>query len=48
MAPPAADGMHDDAPSLLVQVWPELGHVETITPLAWDQLIADLSRMHCP
>ena len=47
MTPPAASAMHDDAPSLLMQVWPEIGHIETITPLRWDALIADLSRMHC-
>ncbi len=48
MAPPTAADMHDDAPSLLLEVWPEIGHVETITPPKWDRLIADLSRMHCP
>ncbi len=47
MTLPAAAAMHDDAPSLLLQVWPEVGRVETITPLGWDALIADLSRMHC-
>jgi hypothetical protein len=48
LAPSAASTVHDDAPSLLLQVWPEIGRVETITPLEWEQLIADLSRMHCP
>lgn len=30
MAPPTAATMHDDAPSLLVEVWPQVGRVETI------------------
>ncbi len=48
MAPPATSTIPDDAPSLLLQVWPEVGGVEMITPAEWDQLIADLSWMHCP
>ena len=48
MAPPAAADMNDDAPSLRLQIWPEVGRVETITPPEWDRLIADLSRVHCP
>ena len=40
--------MHDDAPSLLLEVWPDVGTVETITPVAWDHMVIDLSRRHCP
>lgn len=48
LGPPMAAALPDDAPSLLLEVWPEGGRVETITPVAWDQVIIDLSRGHCP
>jgi hypothetical protein len=47
MAPPAAAAVNDEASSLLLRVWPDIGPSEMITPLRWEQLITDLSRTHC-
>jgi len=47
LGPPMAATVQDDTPSLLLEVWPELGAVETSTPVTWDQRIIELSRRHC-
>jgi hypothetical protein len=36
---PEGDGMRDDTPSLLLQVWPTPGEVRRVTPGEWDGLL---------
>jgi hypothetical protein len=47
IGPPNDPTMRDDAPSLLLEVWPEVGIVATITPIGWDVLMEELSAVHC-
>jgi len=44
---PQGDPLRDYTPSLLRQVWPELGETRVVTPAQWDDLLAQLSRTHC-
>ncbi|MDQ2830134.1 MAG: helix-turn-helix domain-containing protein [Chloroflexota bacterium] len=44
---PEGDGALDDTPSLLLQVWPTLGVVRSVTPGAWDGLLEEWSQAHC-
>ncbi len=45
---PEGDGMLDDTPSPLLQVWPTPGTVWRVTPREWDGLLEQWSRTHCP
>ncbi len=50
---PEGDGMRDDTPSLLlqvwpVQVWPAPDEPRRVTPRTWDSLVAQWSQAHCP
>ncbi len=44
---PEGDGMLDDTPSLLLQVWPEPGKPWRVTPGTWDGLLGEWSGAHC-
>jgi len=44
---PEGDGMRDDTPSLLLQVWPTPGEVRRVTPGEWDGLLEQWSHAHC-
>jgi hypothetical protein len=46
IGPPDGPAMADDASSLLLEVWPAVGSVATITPREWDDLMAALSAAH--
>ncbi len=45
---PEGDGMRDDTPSLLLQVWPEPDEPRRVTPGTWDSLLERWSQAHCP
>jgi len=44
---PEGDGVLDDTPSLLLQVWPTLGEARRVTPGLWDGLLEQWSQAHC-
>jgi len=44
---PEGDGMLDDTPSLLLQVWSTPGAMRRVTPGEWDGLLEQWSREHC-
>ncbi len=44
---PRGDAHSDGTPSLLRQVWPELGETQAVTPAQWDELLAQWSQAHC-
>jgi len=44
---PEGDGLRDDAPSLLLQVWPTPSTVRRVTPQEWDGLLEQWSHAHC-
>ena len=46
LGPAAGEVTDDDAPSLLLQVWPTEGEVETTTPRTWDAWLAAHSARH--
>jgi len=39
LGPAQGDPLTDDTPSLLRQVWPELGETQGVTPAQWDELL---------
>ncbi len=39
LGPTQGDPLTDDTPSLLRQVWPELGETQVVTPAQWDELL---------
>jgi len=45
---PEGDGMLDDTPSPLLQVWPTPGAVRRVTPDEGNGLLEQWSRTHCP
>lgn len=44
---PQGDAHNDGTPSLLRQVWPELGETQVVTSAQWDELLAQRSQAHC-
>jgi len=45
---PEGDGMLDDTPSLLLQVWPTPSEPRRVTPGEWDGFLEQWSQTHCP
>jgi len=45
---PEGDGMLNDTPSPLLQVWPTPSTVRRVTPWEWDGLLEHWSQTHCP
>jgi len=44
---PEGDGLLDDTPSLLLQVWPTSREVRRVTPVEWDGLLDQWSQAQC-
>ncbi len=44
---PEGDGMRDNTPSLLLQVWPTAGELRRVTPRKWDNFLDHWSQVHC-
>jgi len=44
---PEGDGLLDDTPSLLLQVWPTSREVRRVTPVEWDGLLDQWNQAQC-